>query len=250
MLLALVPAMIVMAQPDLGLGARVRRRRARASCSSRARRGGTSRRSRRSARSRSRSCSSRAGGRRRGAQALPGRPPDRVPQPVRRTRGKQGYQQQQSRIAIGSGEKTGRGVTNATQTGLNFLPEHHTDFIFAVVGETFGFAGARPRPLALRAAHMARTTYPHRCEEPVWRVTRRRHHGDAALPDLRKCGYDRGDHADHGSPGTPFELRRLVDARHILGHRPSAIGPRASARHRIVSEGAGHRLNPMRKIPS
>jgi rod shape determining protein RodA len=56
--------------------------------------------------------------------------------------GDAGYQQQQSRIAIGSGERTGRGVENATQTGLNFLPEHHTDFIFAVVGETFGFAGA------------------------------------------------------------------------------------------------------------
>jgi rod shape determining protein RodA len=53
----------------------------------------------------------------------------------------QGYQQQQSKIAIGSGEKTGRGVANATQTSLNFLPEHHTDFIFAVVGETYGFAG-------------------------------------------------------------------------------------------------------------
>ena len=56
--------------------------------------------------------------------------------------GEEGYQQQQSKIAIGSGEKTGRGVENATQTGLDFLPEHHTDFIFAVVGETYGFAGA------------------------------------------------------------------------------------------------------------
>ncbi len=56
--------------------------------------------------------------------------------------GEEGYQQQQSKIAIGSGEKTGRGVENATQTSLNFLPEHHTDFIFAVVGETYGFAGA------------------------------------------------------------------------------------------------------------
>jgi rod shape determining protein RodA len=55
--------------------------------------------------------------------------------------GGEGYQQQQSKIAIGSGEKTGRGVEHATQTSLNFLPEHHTDFIFAVVGETYGFAG-------------------------------------------------------------------------------------------------------------
>jgi rod shape determining protein RodA len=55
--------------------------------------------------------------------------------------GGEGYQQQQSKIAIGSGEKTGRGVPHATQTALNFLPEHHTDFIFAVIGETYGFAG-------------------------------------------------------------------------------------------------------------
>ena len=57
------------------------------------------------------------------------------------TSGKEGYQQNQSRIAIGSGEKTGRG-SSATQTEYNFLPEHHTDFIFAVVGERWGFAGA------------------------------------------------------------------------------------------------------------
>ncbi len=56
--------------------------------------------------------------------------------------GEEAYQQQQSKIAIGSGEKSGRGVENATQTGLDFLPEHHTDFIFAVVGETYGFVGA------------------------------------------------------------------------------------------------------------
>ena len=55
--------------------------------------------------------------------------------------GEEGYQLQQALTAIGSGEKTGRGVDNATQTSLNFLPEHHTDFVFAVVGETYGFAG-------------------------------------------------------------------------------------------------------------
>jgi rod shape determining protein RodA len=54
---------------------------------------------------------------------------------------KQGYQQNQSKIAIGAGQKTGRGA-QATQTKLDFLPEHHTDFIFAVVGERYGFVGA------------------------------------------------------------------------------------------------------------
>jgi rod shape determining protein RodA len=53
----------------------------------------------------------------------------------------EGWQQQESKIAIGSGQKTGRGV-NATQTKLNFVPEDNTDFIFAAVGEQYGFVGA------------------------------------------------------------------------------------------------------------
>src|ERR671932_1859970 len=55
---------------------------------------------------------------------------------------RQGYQLKQSQVAIGSGQKTGRGRENATQTKLDFLPEHHTDFVFSVVGEEFGFVGA------------------------------------------------------------------------------------------------------------
>jgi rod shape determining protein RodA len=55
---------------------------------------------------------------------------------------KQGYQLKQSIAGIGAGQKTGRGQENATQTKLNFIPEHHTDFIFSVVGEMYGFAGA------------------------------------------------------------------------------------------------------------
>jgi rod shape determining protein RodA len=52
-----------------------------------------------------------------------------------------GYQQNQSVISIGSGGRTGRG-DQATQTQLEFLPEEHTDFVFAVVGERWGFVGA------------------------------------------------------------------------------------------------------------
>ena len=53
----------------------------------------------------------------------------------------EGYQISQSLAAVGAGGKTGRG-NQATQTKLDFLPEHHTDFIFSVVGEVFGFVGA------------------------------------------------------------------------------------------------------------
>ena len=51
------------------------------------------------------------------------------------------YQIKQSLTAIGAGQKTGRG-DDATQTRDGFLPERHTDFIFATVGERYGFAGA------------------------------------------------------------------------------------------------------------
>jgi rod shape determining protein RodA len=51
------------------------------------------------------------------------------------------YQQEESKIAIGSGGKTGRGA-NASQVPLGFVPESDTDFVFAAVGERYGFLGA------------------------------------------------------------------------------------------------------------
>jgi rod shape determining protein RodA len=51
------------------------------------------------------------------------------------------YQQQQSKIAIGSGGKTGRGA-NASQVPYGFVPESDTDFVFAALGEKYGFVGA------------------------------------------------------------------------------------------------------------
>ena len=48
----------------------------------------------------------------------------------------------QSKIAIGSGQLLGKGIAGATQSRLAFLPERHTDFIFAVFAEMWGFVGA------------------------------------------------------------------------------------------------------------
>jgi len=53
-----------------------------------------------------------------------------------------GYHIIQSKIAIGSGGVFGKGWLNGTQGQLEFLPERHTDFIFAVIGEEFGLLGA------------------------------------------------------------------------------------------------------------
>jgi len=48
----------------------------------------------------------------------------------------------QSKIAVGSGQLSGKGLFHGTQTQLGFVPEHATDFIFTVVGEELGFIGA------------------------------------------------------------------------------------------------------------
>lgn len=77
-----------------------------------------------------------------------------------------GYNVIQSMIAVGSGALSGRG-DRATQTTLDFLPEHHTDFIFAVISERSGFLGASVLLVlyalfiwrALRIAVLARDMY-------------------------------------------------------------------------------------------
>jgi rod shape determining protein RodA len=53
-----------------------------------------------------------------------------------------GYQVRQSKIAVGSGRLTGKGLFKGTQTRLNFLPAQHTDFVLAVIAEELGFIGA------------------------------------------------------------------------------------------------------------
>lgn len=62
-----------------------------------------------------------------------------------------GYHVIQSKIAIGSGMLQGKGYMSGTQNRLNFLPEQHTDFIFSVFAEEWGFLGA----LVLIALYMA-----------------------------------------------------------------------------------------------
>jgi rod shape determining protein RodA len=62
-----------------------------------------------------------------------------------------GYNSIQSMIAVGSGKLLGKGYKKGTQSQLNFLPEHHTDFIFSVFSEEHGFVGS----LVLLALYIA-----------------------------------------------------------------------------------------------
>lgn len=73
-----------------------------------------------------------------------------------------GYQVLQSKIAIGSGGVAGKGYLRGTQNILSFLPQQHTDFIYSVVGEEWGFAGSALvlllfGTLVLRALYVSRT---------------------------------------------------------------------------------------------
>ena len=81
------------------------------------------------------------GRRRRGAEAVPDRSPDRVHEPRRRP-GRLTYNVSQSITAVGAGGLDGRGVSEASQTRFDYLPEHATDFVFASFAEQRGFFGA------------------------------------------------------------------------------------------------------------
>ena len=61
--------------------------------------------------------------------------------PTRDPRGK-GYNSIQSKIAVGSGKFIGKGFRHGTQSQLEFVPERHTDFIFSVLSEEYGFVGS------------------------------------------------------------------------------------------------------------
>ena len=132
------------------------------------------------------------------------------------------YQLQQAEIAIGSGQKTGRG-NNATQTKLNFLPANDTDFVFAAVGETYGFVGAAV-VLSLYALLIWRALrILTMSQEPVRDADRGGHPGDAHVPDLRERGYDHWDHAHHRRPSAAPQLRRLLGHRDLHRHRAPTI---------------------------
>ena len=119
------------------------------------------------------------------------------------------YNLNQSKIAIGSGGLTGKGLFKGTQTNLSYVPEQHTDFIFTVVGEELGLVGS-----ALLLALFAIM---------VWRTWRSASLAKDLFGTLicvgvlsmlvfqvfENVGHDDGDHAGHRHPPAVHVLRRL-----------------------------------------
>ena len=89
-----------------------------------------------------------------------------------------GYHIIQSKIAIGSGMLFGKGLFEGTQSQLNFLPENHTDFIFAVVGEELGFVGA---VVFVLDSFMARDNDCQRCRRCIRAIAGGRNNFDVGV---------------------------------------------------------------------
>jgi rod shape determining protein RodA len=77
-----------------------------------------------------------------------------------------GYHIIQSKIAIGSGMLSGKGFLKGTQNALSFLPEEHTDFIFSVLAEEWGFLGSVTLVLLFLILIFWGLTVAHGCREP------------------------------------------------------------------------------------
>ena len=100
-----------------------------------------------------------------------------------------GYHTIQSTIAVGSGGLSGKGWLNGTQAHLEFIPERHTDFIFAVFSEEFGLIGNLRAARALRAAHRPRAGDRRQRRHPVRAAAGRRDHADVLHLRLRQHGH-------------------------------------------------------------
>ena len=81
-----------------------------------------------------------------------------------------GYQLRQALIAIGSGGLTGKGLYEGTQNRLEYIPEDHNDFIFAVIGEEWGLVGTSAVLLLFAALYVAGSGVAYRTREPFGRL--------------------------------------------------------------------------------
>ena len=77
--------------------------------------------------------------------------------------------------------------------------------------------------VAVCAADLARSANPHDVQEPVRHADRRRHPRDAHVPDLRERRNDDRDHAHHGRPVAAAQLWRLLGDRHLHRHRTAGV---------------------------
>ena len=145
-----------------------------------------------------------------------------------------GYQVRQSKIAVGSGQLAGRGYRQGTQSQLRFLPARHTDFVFAVLAEEWGFLGVLTT-LGLYAVFIvngARVAIRARDREGILLVVGLLSFIVVPRPLQHRHGGRAG--ADHRHPLALPLVRRLVHPAHLRRHRPHPRGRRAALREPVM----------------
>ena len=127
------------------------------------------------------------------------------------------YNSIQSQIAIGSGMGYGKGFSLGSQSNLNFLPAHHTDFAFSVISEEWGFRGAVVYPSSV---------FLHNPFYPQYRnIPRKSLFDDSVLWNCShvflarrdKYRYGNGTSADHRHSSFFHQLRRFVNLTAFIG---------------------------------
>jgi hypothetical protein len=139
-----------------------------------------------------------------------------------------GYHIIQSKIAVGSGLLWGKGFLKGTQSQLNFLPEQHTDFVFSVFAEEWGFVGSAALiilyfGLVLFGLQIARS-----CRERFGNLLAVGVTGHDLLADLHQYLHGHRGAAGGGHSPALFQLRRLFAGGQFFGHRAVAEYPHAA----------------------
>ena len=123
-----------------------------------------------------------------------------------------GFQNVQAIIGIGSGGVTGEGLGQGIQK-VNFLPEAHTDMIFAVVGEELGLMGSARRHRSVRGLRVGGIPRGAHLPRPVRQAARRGHHDARLRPGRRQSLRGARARTADGDPAPVRLVRRLLAAR-------------------------------------
>ena len=138
-----------------------------------------------------------------------------------------GYHSTQASIAIGSGGIVGKGWLNGTQTHLDFLPERHTDFIFAVFGEEFGLIGNAILLILYLLLIGRAMVITANASTMFSRLHRRRDHADVLHLRVRQHGHGQRLAAGRRRAAAARIVRRHGDG--LAVHRPRHPDERAGA---------------------
>ena len=146
-----------------------------------------------------------------------------------------GYSAAQSKIAIGSGGLHGTGLFHSQMIAGNFVPEQHTDFIFAVIGNELGLRRIDARAGAARAAADLRAADRDQGGGPVRHADRVRRRDLVRRAGVREHRHDDGHHAGHRPAAAVRVLRRVSHVRRHDRDRLAPVGPQAAQRLRELS---------------